>query len=83
MNATRTEGGDTVLTLSPEEAHVLIWGGPTDLYEGLYGQLRTTLVEVEDKQMSEAEYRERFGVLDDMYAVLKIKHDKWREEQKA
>jgi hypothetical protein len=71
MQAARDNEGNTILTLSPDEAHVLIWGGPSDLVSDLEGMLRTTLVGIEDNQMTDDEYRERFDVLDNLYARLR------------
>lgn len=70
MQATRDNDGNTVLTLSPDEAHVLIWGGPPSLVDGLEGMLRTTLVGIEDEAMSDVEYRTRFDDLDALYTRL-------------
>jgi hypothetical protein len=72
----RDENGNTVLTISPDEAHVLIWGGPVDVCGVLDQLLRTTLLDIEDHQMTGTEYQERFGDLSAMYERLRVESSK-------
>jgi hypothetical protein len=69
MNA-RRDGEKYIVELTPQEAHVLIWGGPNDLCANLDDKFRTALVEVEDRDFTDVEYRNRFGDLSAMYADL-------------
>lgn len=76
MNAVRDHDGNTVVTMSAEEAHVLIWGGPVDVCGVLEQELRSTLVEIEDGQMSALEYRRRFDDLPSVYERLRTEFSK-------
>ena len=72
MQAKRdSETGNTLVTLTPDELHVLIWGGPQDVVDGIDSMFRTLLVTIEDADMSEREYQERFGDLEAMYDRLR------------
>ena len=71
MKAVRNNEGNVVVTLTPDETHVLIWGGPADIVNGLDGMFRTMLIAIEDHDMSEREYQERFRNLDDLYDRLR------------
>lgn len=71
MKAGRDESGNVILTLTPEEAHVFIWGGPEDIVNGLEGSIRAIVLAVEENDMSNAEYREKFDDLDAMYAKMR------------
>lgn len=64
------KGNTVVVELTPQETHVLIWGGPIDLVEKITSLFRNMLVDVEDDQFSDAEYNEYFNNLPDMYAKL-------------
>jgi len=65
----KLKGDSYVVTLTPAEAHVLIWGGPVSVVAAVEGQLRNALVTIEDAT-SEDDYAARFGDLDAMYAQL-------------
>lgn len=79
MNAER-QGDKLCVTLTPTEAHVLIWGGPQDVIDEVSFELRHRLVDVEDKAFSEDEYRSHFGELDKVYADLRASTASFREE---
>lgn len=73
MEAKR-EGDNIVVTFTMEEAHVLIWGGPTDVCDDLKFELRHRMVDVEDNDFTDAEYRERIdpvGRPNELYEKLR------------
>lgn len=59
-----------IVELTPQEAHVVIWGGRTDAVERVQHNLRHHLVNVEDKEFTDDEYRNLFDDLDAMYEDL-------------
>lgn len=72
MKAARDRDNNAVvLTMTPQEAHVVIWGGPEPLFDQLNSEIRQELVKVEDADFTDAEYKQLFDDLTGMYAELR------------
>lgn len=69
MQAKR-EDDDIIVTLSPTEAHVLIWGGRADAAQAIKSDFRHTLVNVEDGEFTDEEYAALFSDLDAIYQEI-------------
>lgn len=70
MNA-RREGDGYVVEITADEAHVLIWGGSSDVVKHVKRAFLVALVGVEDNAFTDDEYRERFDDLDAVYDRLR------------